>query len=94
MFWNSNIPGMTFTGPGGQVDTITGTNPTATVNWTPPAVGVYTILVTLQDNACPILGQNQYTLVINVQGGLPNAMPTPAQATQVPTNTNGLEMAT
>jgi len=90
MFWNSNIPGATFTGPGGQNDTLNGVTPTATFNWTPSATGVYTFLVTLQDDACPILGQNQYTMTITVQGGLPNAniTATPTGCTNVSLNAN------
>jgi gliding motility-associated-like protein len=90
MFWNQAIAGATFTGPGGQVDTITGVTPTATFNWTPPSVGVFTFLVTIQDNACPVTGQSQYTCVINVQGGLPNASitATPTGCTNVNLNAN------
>jgi gliding motility-associated-like protein len=90
VFWNQNIAGATFTGPGGQSDTLTGANPLATFSWIPPSTGTYTFLMTLQDDACPILGQNQYTIVINVQGGLPNAAitATPTGCTNVQLNVN------
>lgn len=88
-FWNGNLVGGTFTG-GGQTDTITGVNPTGTINWTPQTTGVYTFLVTVQDDACPILGQNQATITINVNGGLPNSgiTATPTGCTNVSLNAN------
>ncbi|MEM7036744.1 MAG: PKD domain-containing protein, partial [Bacteroidota bacterium] len=87
--WDQNIQGATFTG-GGQADTITGVTPTGQFNWTPPATGVYTFLVTMQDDACPIFGQNQYTVIINVQGGLPGASisAVPTGCTNVSLNAN------
>lgn len=71
-FWNQNIPGATFSNAANatQQDTITGTNPTAAFSWTPTTLGQYTFLITIQDNACPIIGQNQYTIQLNVIGGL------------------------
>ncbi|MEM0999600.1 MAG: PKD domain-containing protein [Bacteroidota bacterium] len=72
VFWNQNIPGATFTS-GAQSDTIVGNQPTVTFTWTPNATGIYTFLLTAQDDACPILGSNQNTIIINVQGGLPGA---------------------
>lgn len=71
MWWNQNIPGATFTQTGNPTvtDTISGgpgQTLSATFCWTPPAAGLYSFLVTLQDNACPILGTNQFTVQINV----------------------------
>lgn len=70
--WNQNIPGMTFTS-GSQVNTIVGPTPTVNVAWTPTVPGTYSFLVTAKDDACPILGTTQRTIVITVQGGLPGA---------------------
>lgn len=71
-FWNSNISGASFyqTGNPSIQDTIVGTNPSVTLQWTPNAIGFYTFLVTMQDDACPLLGQNQFTIKVNVIGGL------------------------
>jgi gliding motility-associated-like protein len=71
IFWNQGIPGGTFTQTGNPsvADTITGgvgVPPSATFCWTPTANGTYSFLVTLQDNACPLLGQNQFTIQIIV----------------------------
>lgn len=66
-WWNQNIPGATFTQTGGGTsDTIIGANPSATVCWTPPSIGSYNFLVTMEDNNCPLLGRNQFTFTINV----------------------------
>jgi gliding motility-associated-like protein len=91
VFWNQNIPGATFTNSSGsQVDTLTGTTPTAYFSWTPPTTGVYSFLITIRDNACPIRGQNQFTVTINVVGGLPGAgiTATPTGCTNVTLNAN------
>lgn len=89
VFWNQNIPGGIFAS-GNQTDTITGVTPTITFTWTPTTTGIFTFLVTAQDDACPILGQNQNTIVINVQGGLPGAgiTVTPTGCTNVSLNAN------
>lgn len=71
-YWNQNVAGLTFTS-GVQVDTVTGISPTATVNWTPTVPGIYTFLVTAKDDACPLPGNTQRTIVINVLGGTPGA---------------------
>lgn len=89
--WNGNLAslGATF-GSGAQVDTIVGNQPTGTFNWTPQNTGTYTFLVTVTDDACPILGQAQYSITINVNGGLPNAgiTATPTGCTNVSLNAN------
>lgn len=68
MWWNQNIPGATFvqTGNPSVTDTISGINPSATFCWVPPAPGVYQFLVQMEDNACPIIGFTQFSVVINV----------------------------
>ena len=63
MSWNQTIPGATFTttnGPGNQV--------TAQLCWTPvPSnVGSYSFTVTVQDDACPLVGSNTFTYTINI----------------------------
>lgn len=92
LFWNSLIfpgTGATF-GAGVQNDTITGNQPTGTFTWTPQTTGVYVVTFTVMDDACPITGQNQYSVTINVQGGLPNAgiTATPTGCTNVSLNAN------
>ncbi len=78
MYWNHNIPTGQFyeTGNPGVIDTISGTNPSATFNWTPTTVGLHTFLITIKDDACPIIGRNQYTVKINVISGLQGASAT------------------
>jgi hypothetical protein len=91
VFWNQNIPGATFTNSNAtQIDTLTGALPTAYFNWQPTTTGVYTFLVTIRDNACPIPGQNQFTITINVVGGLPGAgiTATPTGCTNVSLSAN------
>ncbi len=91
MFWNQNLAGGSFTNSTQtQIDTLVGTLPTAFFNWTPPSTGVFTFLITIRDNACPIRGQNQFTITINVVGGLPGAgiTVTPTGCTNVSLNAN------
>lgn len=70
MFWSANLPGATFANannPNVPVDTIISTvPPTGQFCWVPTEPGIYSFLVTVQDDGCPILGQNQNTVVINV----------------------------
>ena len=70
-WWSMNIPGATFTQLGNPsvTDTIVGTAgnpPTAVFCWTPTATGTYTFLMTTTDDACPIIGSNQFTVQIIV----------------------------
>lgn len=85
MRWNQAIPGATFTDATNPAisDTVTGPAPTARFCWTPPVGtrGTYFFLVTLQDDACPIPGTNQFTIIIYVEDGLAN--------TQIVTDTVG-----
>jgi hypothetical protein len=63
--WNNGIPGGVFTAP-------TGSSPqNATFSWTPTGadVGLNSLTVTLQDNACPVLGQVTRAIDINVIQG-------------------------
>jgi gliding motility-associated-like protein len=71
IMWSQNIPGGVFSQVGNPsvTDTITGTlgtPPQAQFCWTPPALGTYSFLVTVIDNACPITGQSQFTIQIIV----------------------------
>ena len=91
MFWNQNIPTATFTNSSGsQVDTLVGSLPVGYFTWTPTTTGTFSFLVTIRDNACPIRGQNQFTVTINVVGGLPGAgiTATPTGCTNVSLNAN------
>ncbi|MEM7374799.1 MAG: PKD domain-containing protein, partial [Bacteroidota bacterium] len=71
MYWNGNLPG-TFAdvnSPFVPVDSIfsgPGITPTGQFCWVPTVSGPHTFLLTVQDDGCPLLGQNQYTIVINV----------------------------
>ena len=68
--WDQSIPGATFSETGGGMnDTILGVNPSATFCWTPPSIGTYTFLMSMEDDNCPLLGSNQYTMTINVIPG-------------------------
>src|SRR5690554_7800518 len=53
--------------PGATI-TETGTNPlTVSVCWTPPSVmGVVNLSFLVEDDACPLVGQNNYAVTINV----------------------------
>ncbi|MEL6849845.1 MAG: PKD domain-containing protein, partial [Bacteroidota bacterium] len=71
--WNGNIAGGEFTdalNPFQPTDTVTSFNitPTGQFTWAPTVPGLYTFLVSIQDDGCPIIGQNQYTIVIDVDG--------------------------
>lgn len=52
----------------GAIITETGTNPlTVSVCWTPPSVmGVVNLSFLVEDDACPLTGQNNYAVTINV----------------------------
>jgi gliding motility-associated-like protein len=69
LFTNNNVQGVLYdqANPNVPVDTITST---ALINgeycWTPTQTGLYTLLLTIKDDGCPIIGTNQYTVVYNV----------------------------
>ncbi|MFN0202068.1 MAG: PKD domain-containing protein [Bacteroidia bacterium] len=80
MGWSQNIPGLIFSNaaPGGypasppnpyQQDEICvlGDSVIANIQWTPVGQGTYFLTFYAHDNACPINGKVQYTLIINVQ---------------------------
>ena len=68
--WNQNIPGATFVDATNStiVNSISGASPVATFCWTPPltASGAYFFTVTVNDDACPVPGFNQYTIIVYV----------------------------
>ena len=75
IYWDQSLAGATFVNAGNSSiqDTITGlasSQPTARFCWTPPAPGIYSFVVTIEDDACPIPGRTQYSITINVNGGL------------------------
>ena len=72
MYWNHNIPGGTFSDASNPfvIDTIFSTTPVAHFCWTPTLPGVYTFLVTIKDDHCPIPGSSQRTITIYVSNGL------------------------
>ncbi|MCB9234103.1 MAG: gliding motility-associated C-terminal domain-containing protein [Bacteroidia bacterium] len=95
--WNQNIAGAQFYRCGNPAiqNSITGALPCATFSWTPSAIGTYFFTVTVQDNACPIVGTNQYTYTINVgnmQVNVTDSVPgcTSADAFYCVTPTNGV----
>lgn len=61
MNWNNGIPGATFT-------TTAGPLPVGTFCWTPTNadIGPNLFSVTVQDNACPLVGQNNFGFAIQV----------------------------
>jgi gliding motility-associated-like protein len=61
MTWNSGIPGATFT-------TTTATRPVGTFCWTPTLadIGPNLFTVTVQDNACPLVGLNNFGFAVQV----------------------------
>ncbi|MBK9147227.1 MAG: hypothetical protein IPM12_05310 [Flavobacteriales bacterium] len=61
MTWNNGIPGATFTTTGGPL-------PVGTFCWTPSAadIGQNLFSVNVQDNACPLVGTNQFGFAIQV----------------------------
>jgi gliding motility-associated-like protein len=70
--WNQAIPAATFTDANGgpQVNLITGKAPVGRFCWTPPQQGTYTFVVTAKDDACPVPGLNQFTVLIYVSNVL------------------------
>ena len=61
MAWNNGIPGATFTTTGGNL-------PVGTFCWTPGEanIGQNLFSVNVQDNACPLVGQNNFGFAIQV----------------------------
>ncbi|MEL6730695.1 MAG: PKD domain-containing protein, partial [Bacteroidota bacterium] len=72
IFWSQNLDGAYLTDPTNPLivaDSIEygpGVPPVARFCWIPTVSGTYTTTFTIQDDGCPILGQNQYSAIINV----------------------------
>lgn len=62
MSWNDGIPDATFTITGGQY-------PTGTFTWQTTAadIGTHFFTVTVQDDACPVIGTNIYSFLVDVR---------------------------
>ncbi|MEZ4772364.1 MAG: PKD domain-containing protein [Bacteroidia bacterium] len=75
MSWDQSIAGATFINAGNplQANSFSGGQPVADFCWTPNATGLYSFVLTLQDNKCPINGLNQYSIIIKVNNGLENS---------------------
>lgn len=79
--WDRTIPGATFTDATNPTvtDTVTGVAPVGRFCWTPPTnlTGTFSFVVTIQDDACPIPGLTQFTILMylaeNQSGTLPIA---------------------
>ncbi|MEZ4825813.1 MAG: PKD domain-containing protein [Bacteroidia bacterium] len=71
IYWNQGIPGATFSDASNPavLDTITGATPVARFCWTPPVGtdGAFFFVVSVRDDACPIPGFNQFTIVVYVE---------------------------
>ncbi len=81
--WDSHIAGASFyqTGNPAVQNTITGNNPSGHFTFTPTSNGQYSFLLSTEDDACPIYGESQKLILINV------TTPTPAVATVTGCNT-------
>ncbi|MEL6252394.1 MAG: PKD domain-containing protein [Bacteroidota bacterium] len=69
--WNQGIPGATFTDANNPavVNRISGANPVGRFCWTPPVgtEGAFFFVVSVRDDACPIPGFNQFTIIVYVE---------------------------
>lgn len=68
LYWDSHIPGASFSQTGNPTvqDTIYGSNPSGHFEFTTTTIGIYSFLVTVQDDACPVYGESQKLIVISV----------------------------
>ncbi|MEM6799972.1 MAG: PKD domain-containing protein [Bacteroidota bacterium] len=69
--WNQGIPGATFADANNPAvqNTISGANPVGRFCWTPPVGtdGAFFFVVSVRDDACPIPGFNQFTIIVYVE---------------------------
>ena len=69
--WNQAIPGASFTDASNPSvsNTIVGANPVGRFCWTPPVgtEGFFFFVVTVNDDACPVPGFNQFTVIVYVE---------------------------
>ena len=71
--WNQQLAaqGATFTNTNFTIiNTIPGKEPIGRFCWTPTQIGTYSFVVTARDDACPVPGLNQYTILIYVSNVL------------------------
>jgi len=74
IYWDQSLSGATLSNLNNTVfDTISGSSPIARFCWHPTSanVGLNQFLITVQDDNCPVLGQNQYSFQILVTPGMP-----------------------
>ncbi|MEZ4772222.1 MAG: PKD domain-containing protein [Bacteroidia bacterium] len=71
IYWNHGIAGATFTDASNAavIDTVSGATPVAKFCWTPPpgTDGAFFFVVSVKDDACPIPGFNQFTIIVYVE---------------------------
>lgn len=91
--WNQNLVpfGATFSDPiTGTPNSVTSAQPTGRFCWTPPPGlnGAFFFAVSVRDDACPIPGFNQYTIIIYVENTLASsdAIGTPIGCNEVELN--------
>lgn len=77
--WDRTIPGATFTDANNPAitDTVSGAAPTARFCWTPPdnLTGTFSFVVTISDDACPLPGITQFTVLIFLEENQANTVP-------------------
>ncbi len=89
MTWDESIPGATLSDASNPliVNSVSGPSPVARFCWTPPAnaEGAYFFRLTVKDDACPIPGLNQFTIIIFVEDVMRNtdAVATPISCNEV-----------
>lgn len=70
--WDQSIPNATFydfNNPSME-DSLVGIQPEIGFCWTPPSAGIFTFLVTIKDDNCPLQGLNQFTVILYIKDGL------------------------
>lgn len=89
--WNQQLAsqGATFTDTNLVImNTVPGKEPVGRFCWTPTQIGTYSFVVTTKDDACPVPGLNQYTILIYVRNVLSQS-----SATAVPImNCNAVQL--
>lgn len=90
--WNQGISGATFTDAFDPTITnvITGASPVGKFCWTPPpgTDGSYFFVVTVNDDACPVPGFNQFAIIVHVDETLINS-----DAVAVPIGCNEVQLS-
>ncbi|MDX2248666.1 MAG: PKD domain-containing protein [Bacteroidia bacterium] len=90
IYWNEGIAGATFSDASNPaiLDTVSGATPVAKFCWTPPVGtdGAFFFVVSVKDDACPIPGFNQFTIIVYVEDVL-----VASTASAVPIGCNEME---